>query len=248
VKTEVHETPYNLGVLRENLTQIIQGRKSLPDDVMQRQKQLEETAYDNALARFKHEAEVFRELDMGGSLSRRSLQAWMWDWHVATEPYLQQKIEEVCKPRPVQTRGAKAVQAPITDFLKLLPASKMTLIAILELTNMMAGGGYQDGIRTTRAIMTVGAAIEAEHHFQEAKKHDIPFLDFKNKSELPTYSVAGYLELHKERVKARLELEGRENWMPAWTPEVRARVGAFIVDALMEKSTVTLSKMVNDEL
>ncbi|PVG00666.1 DNA/RNA polymerase [Serendipita vermifera] len=249
VKTEVHETPYNLGVLRENLNQIIQGRKTLPDDVLQRQKQLEETAYDNALARFKHEAEVFRELDMGGNLNRRSLQAWMWDWHVATEPYLQQKIEEICSnPVVVKTRGAKAVQAPITDFLKLLPASKMTLIAILELTNMMAGQGYQDGIRTTRAVMTIGAAIEAEHHFQEAKKHDIPVLDFKSKADLPTYSVAGYLELHKERVKARLELEGRENWMPAWTPEVRARVGAFIVDALMEKSTVTLSKMVNDEL
>jgi len=131
---------------------------------------------------------------------------------------------------------------------QLLPASKITLIAILELVNMLVSSPYHDGIRTTRAILTIGAAIEAEHHFQSAKKKDIPMLDFKSKADLPTYSVAGYLELHKERVKAKLEMEGTENWMPPWTQEVRARVGAFVVDALMEKSIIVKSKEINGEL
>ena len=248
VKAEVFETPYNLGILRSNLDQIIKGRKALPDDVLQRQKLLEETAYDSALARLKHEAEVFKDLDMGANLKHRSLQAWMWDWHVKTEPYLQQCIEDLTSQEMRKPSNGRTSTTPIASFLKLLPASKLVLIATLELLNMLASSGYSDGARTTRIVLTIGAAIEAEHHFQVAKKQDIPTIDFKHKSELPTYSVQGYLELHKERVKAKLELEGRENWMPPWTQEIRARVGAFVVDALMEKATVVQSKTIDGTL
>jgi DNA-directed RNA polymerase len=255
VKTEVFETPYNLGVLRENLGQIIRGRAELPDDVIQRQKLLEETAYDSAMARFKHEAEVFQQLSIGGNLNQRNLQAWMWDWHVSTEPLLQERITTLVEEeRAVQTKeiekGQKSRSAitPLGHFLQLLPASKVTLIAILELVNMLVSNGHQEGIRTTRAILTIGAAIEAEHHFQLAKKKDIRVPDFKSRADLPTYSVAGYLELHKERVKAKLEMEGAENWMPPWTQEVRARVGAFVVDALMEKAIVVKSKYIEGKL
>jgi DNA-directed RNA polymerase, mitochondrial len=256
VKTEVFETPYNLGILRENLGQIIKGRAELPDDVIQRQKLLEETAYDSALARFKHEAEIFQQLSLGGNLNQRNLQAWMWDWHVSTEPLLQERItalveeEHAAQMKEIEKGKVKGKNGPtpLGHFLQLLPTSKVTLIAILELVNMLVSNGYQEGIRTTRAILTIGAAIEAEHHFQLARKKDIPILDFKSRADLPTYSVAGYLELHKERVKAKLEMEGAENWMPPWTQEVRARVGAFVVDALMENSTVVKSKYIDGEL
>lgn len=180
----------------------------------------------------------------------------MWDWHVTTEPLLKERIdalvaEEKASQRKEMEKGAlnrKATITPLGHFLQLLPASKVTLITILELVNMLVASAYHDGVRTTRAILTVGAAIEAEHHFQLAKKKDIPTIDFKSRADLPTYSVAGYLELHKERVKAKLEMEGTENWMPPWTQEVRARVGAFVVDALMEKAMVIKTKNVNGEL
>lgn len=256
VKTEVFETPYNLGILRENMGQIIKGRVELPDDVIQRQKLLEETAYDSALARFKHEAETFQQLSLGGNLNGRNLQAWMWDWHISSEPLLQERInalvgeEQAAQVKEIesgQSRNKNAL-APLGHFLQLLPAGKATLIAILELVNMLASIGYQDGVRTTRAILAVGTAIEAEHHFQIAKRKDIPIPDFKSRGDLPTYSVAGYLQLHKERIKAKLDMEGTENWMPPWTQEVRARVGAFIVDAIMEKSMVVKSKYIDGKL
>jgi DNA-directed RNA polymerase len=189
---------------------------------------------------------VFKDLDMGANLKHRNLQAWMWDWHVKTEPHLQQCLEDLASQE--MQRASKVRTTPMTSFLKLLPPSKLVLIATLELLNMLASSGYSDGARTTRVVLTIGAAIEAEHHFQVAKKQDIPTLEFKNKSELPTYSVQGYLELHKERVKAKLELEGRENWMPPWTQEIRARVGAFVLDALMEKATVVQSKTIDGTL
>lgn len=135
VKTEVFETPYNLGVLRENLGQIIKGRAELPDDVLQRQKLLEETAYDSALARFKHEAEVFKQLSLGGNLNQRSLQAWMWDWHVTTEPLLQERITALVEEERAtllkqleKGPNKKTGLTPLGHFLQLLPASKITLM------------------------------------------------------------------------------------------------------------------------
>lgn len=95
VNKELFEVPYNLGVLRESLGQIIQGRKALPDDVLQRQKIIEETAYDSALARFQHEADVFKEMNMGGNLGSKNMKVWMWEWYNTTAPYLQQKIAEL---------------------------------------------------------------------------------------------------------------------------------------------------------
>lgn len=139
------------------------------------------------------------------------------------------------------------VNLPIR-FLRLLPPDKLVLITIVELINMVGSSIFVDGFRTTRALLTIGKAIEAEHHFQTAKKDEFKVPDFSDRSGLPTYSVAGYLEMHKERVRTRLEMEGRENWMPPWTPEIRARVGAFVVDAVMESAKVVQIRQVEEEI
>jgi len=60
----VFEVPFNLDVLRRNLNHFIFERQMLPDDVLRRQKLLEDSAYDNALERYRHEAEVFKSMNM----------------------------------------------------------------------------------------------------------------------------------------------------------------------------------------
>jgi len=69
----------------------------LPDDVMRRQKLLEDSAYDNALERYRHEAELFKSMNIGGNLGDRSLQAWAWDWYNLTVPELERVILETEK-------------------------------------------------------------------------------------------------------------------------------------------------------
>jgi DNA-directed RNA polymerase len=90
----VFEVPFNLNVLRRNLNRFIIERQMLPDDVMRRQKLLEDSAYDNAVERYRHEAEVFKSMNMGSSLGDRSLQAWAWDWYNLTVPELENVILE----------------------------------------------------------------------------------------------------------------------------------------------------------
>lgn len=123
----------------------------------------------------------------------------------------------------------------IARFLRLLPAKKLVIIAIMELLTEPSHG---DSVRTTRALIQVGKAIELEHHFQTARKEDLPIPNFQQ-NQIPSYSAGAYLELHKRRMAAKLENEGRENWMPEWTQSIRARVGGTVLDCLMRMAKIT---------
>ena len=99
----------------------------------------------------------------------------------------------------------------IARFLRLLPAKKLVIIAIMELLTEPSHG---DSVRTTRAVIQVGKAIEMEHHFLIARKEDLPIPNFQP-NQVPYNSANAYLELHKRRIAAKLQNEGRENWMPS---------------------------------
>lgn len=76
------------------MQQVVEERHLLPDDVARRQKLLEESAYDVALQRFRHEAEVFQQMGRGVNLQDKSIQAWMWDWYVKLVPQIDIAIQE----------------------------------------------------------------------------------------------------------------------------------------------------------
>jgi DNA-directed RNA polymerase, mitochondrial len=68
----------------------------LPDDLEARQKLLEDSVYEDAIERLKHQAEVFDKLGLGdGSLKGSHLQRWMWDWHQKLQKRLKSEISDV---------------------------------------------------------------------------------------------------------------------------------------------------------
>jgi DNA-directed RNA polymerase len=91
-----HEIPFNLDNLRKHLAQIALARRVLPEDVAARQKLLEESVYDVAVERLKHQAELFTELGLGNTGLREAvLQAWMWDWHQKLKTRLETEIKAI---------------------------------------------------------------------------------------------------------------------------------------------------------
>ena len=92
------EVPFNLEVLRKHLGRLALARRVLPDDVATRQKLLEDSVYEEATERLKHQAEVFDRLGLGdGGLSSSHLQTWMWDWHQKLQKRLKSEIPEIVK-------------------------------------------------------------------------------------------------------------------------------------------------------
>ena len=106
VATEVQpEIPFNLDNLRKHLAQVTLARRVLPEDVASRQKLLEESVYDVAVERLRHEASLFDELGLGNpGLRRADLQKWMWDWHQQLKSRLESEIQEITTAENNQAR------------------------------------------------------------------------------------------------------------------------------------------------
>lgn len=90
------EIPFNLNNLRQHLAQVALARRVLPEDVTSRQKLLEDSVYQVALSRQKHETALFEELGPNSrGLKQADLQTWMWDWHQKLKDKLEVAIEDV---------------------------------------------------------------------------------------------------------------------------------------------------------
>lgn len=114
----------------------------------------------------------------------------------------------------------------------------MSLIVILELMHLHGTGGIAEGMKTARALLAVGRAVEIEYKAQMCKRNNIS-IPQTTRNDLSFFSTLGYRDLHTNRVTARKFIEDSEDWTSDWSQAVRVRLGSFLVDALMDVATVT---------
>lgn len=92
------EIPFNLDILRKHLAHVSLARRVLSDDLAARQKLVEDSVYDVAVQRMRRQAELFKELGLGGSvLKKQDLQLWMWQWHQLLQERLKEDIARLVK-------------------------------------------------------------------------------------------------------------------------------------------------------
>lgn len=127
----------------------------------------------------------------------------------------------------------------LAPFLSLIKPEKLSLITILELMHLQGTGGVSDGMKTARAILAVGKAVEIEHKAEICKRNHITVPIASGRPNATSlFSNLGYRALHERRVTAAKYMEDAEDWTSEWTQIVRVRVGSFLVDALMDVATV----------
>ncbi|KAB5591012.1 DNA-directed RNA polymerase [Ceratobasidium theobromae] len=156
------DTPFNLQSLQTNLRVV---EKAPTESVWARQQELEATAYDTAIAALKREMEKLEEMEMGAvsRLKEQSLQRWMYQWLQVAQEKIELEINELIGlERTVKHTQENPLDAPITPFLRLLEPSKLAIITILELMRLHGTGGVSEGMRTSRALISVGRAVEEE--------------------------------------------------------------------------------------
>ncbi|KAI9061872.1 DNA/RNA polymerase [Trametes sanguinea] len=239
------EVPFNLETLRRHLGNVILARRLLSEDLVLRQRYLEQSVYNVAVERMKRQAELFDQLGLPKQgLHSTDLRAWMWQWHVK----LQSRIEAEIKQLEVEERIIERLKRKHKDhimlspLLKLLKPEKLSLITILEVMHLHGSGAVQDGMKTARALLSVGRAVESEINAEMAKKHNVPVPAPDAVGGENVFSGVGYRELYAQRVAARKLLEDAEDWPDKeWTQLVRVKVGSFLVDCLMDVATVQRS-------
>ncbi|EPQ30938.1 uncharacterized protein PFL1_01836 [Pseudozyma flocculosa PF-1] len=236
------EMPFNLSSLRENLS-IVQEARMTISDPYERQKWLEHSALDAARKRLEHSVEKMEELGLQttGALQSKKLQTWMWEWYNKLQAALKADIDRIheADEGPVR-RSLPSMELQILPFLRLLPTSKLALITILELMRMSGNGGVADGMKTTRALLAVGRAVELEYHADVVRKN--PQI-FQNAHAAQTVlKKRGLIDLAARReIKAwqeQMEEDGVMSQIPKWTQIMRARVGSYLVQHLLQVATV----------
>ncbi|GJJ10389.1 hypothetical protein Clacol_004615 [Clathrus columnatus] len=244
-KEIVYEVPYNLRRLRQTLSKVTAANRTLGDDLWARQQLLEQSVYDVAVDRLKHEHETLEKLqNNSSSLGGRSLRAMMWDWHQKLSTRLQDDIrvlveEETRDRSELIDRNINALK--LGSFLSLLPPDKLSLIVILELMNLQGTGGIEDGMKLTRALLTVGRAVEDEYKAETSRKYGIPaptYIPGAAQRTQSYFTSNSYEVLHARRIAARQELDSAESLRAPWSYQVRLKVGSFLVDCLMDVATV----------
>ena len=232
-----YEIPFNLDNLRRHLAQVNLARRVLPEDVAARQKLLEESVYEVAVERMKHDADRFAELGLGdGGLMQADLQRWMWDWHTKLKQRLEAEIKKIAALEGSKKMSPGAVLSP---YLHLVNAEKLSLITILEIMRLQGSGGLYDGMKTTRALIAVGKGVEVEYKAQMCRRSKIQIPTTSRWTDLLYFSKMGYKCLQERRVAAAKHVTDGEAWTAPWTQVVRSKIGGILVECLMDVAEVT---------
>ena len=155
----------------------------------------------------------------------------MWKWHLELQKRIRTEIERII------AEESSKLHTPIGPFLTLVKPEKLSLLTILEIMRLQGSGGMLYGMKMTRALIAVGKAVENEYKAEMCKLHDIPVPQFTRRSD-GFFTTLGYRHLHQRRTAAARINEDGEGWTAAWTQVVRAKVGAVLVECLMDVAQV----------
>ena len=110
----------------------------------------------------------------------------------------------------------------------------------MELMHLHGSGGVSDGMKTARALLQVGRAVETEYRAEMCKKNNIsvPTSNPARAGDQNVFTTNGYRDLYARRVTARKYMEESEEWTSEWTQLIRVKVGSFLVDCVMDVATV----------
>ena len=111
---------------------------------------------------------------------------------------------------------------------------------------LQGSGGVSEGMKTARALLTIGKSVELEHKAQMCRRNNITIPTSNSQAGSGYFTKSGYRDLYARRVAARKYVEDSEEWAAAWTQILRVKVGSFLVDALMDVATVVRSTTIKN--
>jgi DNA-directed RNA polymerase, mitochondrial len=225
--------PYNLDSLRRHLSDMTEARSVLEANLHARQRHLEASVFDLAVEMLERRSQTMEQRGLPtGRLFHAELQHLMWKWHLALQKRIRVEITRIINDEKPEHLS------PIGPFLALVRPEKLSLLTILEIMRLQGSGGVIQGMKMTRALIAVGKAVENEYKVEMCKSHDIPVPQFFGRRGDGVFSTFGYNHLHQRRVAAAATHEDGEEWTAAWTQVARAKVGAVLVECLMDVAQI----------
>lgn len=216
------------------------------------QGRLESGAVEAALNRWREESAQLAKMGLSNSLQTKSLGGRMWWWHVALEKYLKKELLRI------ENAEAPGMKKSIEDqercmygpFLRLLSPEKTAAVTILSVMGTLSTLGADKDMTLSSAIMAIAKSMEEESTFealQKSKKANIwpAYNSDKRKFSIEAMrkvalgrgvgNVAKYASLLLDKPDAPSALQYE------WPAAMRAKIGAFLMSALIEVAQVPVS-------
>lgn len=161
----------------------------------------------------------------------------MWVWHTKLKERL---AKEIISIRATEAKIKHKTNVPqISPYLSLINAERLSILTILEIMRLQGSGGVHDGMKTTRALLSIGKAVELEYKGMVCRAHKIYLPSASKLGDAGYFSSMGYTSLQQRRVAAAKVMSDAEGWTAEWTQYVRSKVGGILVECLMDVAEVT---------
>lgn len=195
--------------------------------------------YDKKLARVQKDR-TRRE----GFAFQRTLSTLLFEWNELMYPIIKKELDllnQIRKYPSVRSVPAE-LQQQMTDSITLaerfeyapylcgVRAESLAPITILEILRLNSTGGVSEGMRTARALLSVGKAVETEYRMTMAKHREREVLKGFNGADANPETI--------EQVKTAVKQSDLVATSTSWSPAVRARVGSFLVSVLLQVAKV----------
>jgi len=194
-----------------------------------------------AEGRLKAQFETLNSLGIDNRFQDKVLQEHMYTWHQDLSKRIAKEIKDIQKE---EESGKFRLQkrTDLTPYLSLVRPDRLSMITVLEIMRLTGTGGIVSGMRTTRAVISVGKAVELEYKVRICQQNKIPIPDTTRQEVKNPFSEFGYSNLHNRRVAAAKQMTAGESWTAPWSQTTRAQIGAILLECLMDVAKVTRSQ------
>lgn len=201
-----------------------------------RQRELESKGLDAAREKWKHE---FEQMQKRGDLAvSKSFNAQLYQWYLDMLPYVEKEMKmctDLLKESidmsalPTDARRQMKERAFYAPYFVLVPPKQLAVITLLELLKLNSTGGIADGMRTARAVISVGKAVELEYKSKLLSSCDKKVMKMKGSNLWKKYL------LNKKAPEATEMVDQAE-----WELSLCAKLGAILTSFLLHVAKVTV--------
>ena len=142
----------------------------------------------------------------------------------------QQLLEGQIKKQASKQQSDRMKYGP---YLLLVEPEKMCVITILELLKLQSSGGVSEGMRTARAVLSVGKSIEMEFRSEKLLRSENKMFKEVNKR---SHEFKMFVQSAKSALR---NMQVDEN-MIQWPTDVKAKIGSILISMLIHVSKVTV--------
>lgn len=218
-----------------------------------RQEAIETRGFEGAKQKWKHTYEQMRQR---GDMTFKPLEALLWQWNRDLQPLIEEELariketvkcttkqalrRQVKKTRPVsESEKEEDVDLFIGDrfeygpYLLLVKPEKLGILTMLEILKLTSTGGVLEGMRTARAVLSVGNAVEMEYKTSRASTREKKALSGVQAKSVNAQSLSS--------VQGAVKDSQLNSTQTSWPPTIRAKVGSLLISLLLHVAKVPVN-------